>query len=623
MTLTLTPTPNLYIYNPYWISVEAMAGDVDVELPLWRIHYFSSNSTGDTISVTNISRSDTVALLKELSGGHGPIWAAGKIAFAANYSTNLSTLTEATLVRIKAVSADDKPGVYNAQLLVLCQARVLEISTRGPFPTARRGQDLAPLWRIHNFGIVGDPSFDTMRTEHTIVNITRDDTLALLRKLGGGDVKSAKGHLVLACDYKATVTKGSRAVLVRIGDVSCAEAEGRPPYNCTMKILGHVKCADVELGAPYPQILLDEVPVWRINNLNTTSGSEHALVNIARPDSVALLAHLGQGNPLSATGGLVIGCDYTALPRVGESGRLMRVASISRSTGIGIYEAVLRDVSTISVGTYRSCEGKPADWWPRMTVLLPKIWSKPTEVAKPVERPISSPKAGSCQYWQRCQSALLGVFREAGINFDNKKHYEQAGDRCFCIDCHRRRGDNMTYTRGGQTYILPVGFARIGIKPNKTPHVVEKGMANWHVCYHSTKHQYLSDIIMHGQLLAPGSTLINGDSIKVRDGHIQTSLSRRNECTGEIETFNPTNRIFFSPSIKYCDLEVYVNDYPCNGRRYRFALQLRIQPNTYSVGQETVGAKQTIDPHVPNSSIEWYTEELHTHFFTGILIKEV
>ena len=223
--------------------MEAMAGGVDTELPLWRIHNFS-NSTGDTISITNISRSDTVALLNELSGGHGPIWAAGKIAFAANYSTNLSKLSEATLVRIKAVSADDKPGVYNAQLIVLCQARVLEISTRGAFPTARHGQDLAPLWRIHNFGIVGDPSFDTMRTEYTIGNIARDDTLSLLRKLGGGDVKSAKGHLVLACDYKATVTKGSRAVLVRIGDVSCAEAEGRPPYNCTMKFLGHVKCAD-------------------------------------------------------------------------------------------------------------------------------------------------------------------------------------------------------------------------------------------------------------------------------------------------------------------------------------------------------------------------------------------
>lgn len=608
------------------MHVEAMAGDVATKVPLWRIHNLSSNSTGDSISIANISRPDTVALLTDLSGGHGPIWAAGKIAFAANYSADPSKLSEATLVRIKEVSADAKPGVYNAQLLVLCQARVLEVSTSGSFPTARRGQDLVPVWRIHHFGIVGDPAFDTKRTENTIVNIARDDTLALLRKLGGGDVKSAKGHLVLACDYKATVAKGLRAVLVRIGDVSCAEAEGRPPYNCTMKLLGHVQCADVELAAPYPQALLAKVPVWRIHNLNKTPSLEHTIVNIGRPDSVALLAHLGQGNPLSAAGGLVIGCDYTEPPSVGESRRLMRVASISRSTGEGKYEAVLRDVSTISVGTYHSCEGKPVDWWPRITVLLPKIWSKPAEVPKPIERLMSSLRVGgtSCQYWYRCRSALFNVLQDTGINFfDDERHYEESGDMCFCNDCHKRRRDSMTYTRGGQTYVLPVGFARVGIRPCKGHHVVERGMANWHVCYHGTKHKNLPDLIKHGQLLAPGSTLINGGCIQVRNGHIKTSFNRKNEHSGKPETFDPTRKVFFSPSIRYCDLGVYADEYPCNGRQYRLALQLRIQPNTYSIGQETVGAKGTIDPHIPNSSIEWYTDELHTHFFTGILIREV
>lgn len=249
------------------------------------------------------------------------------------------------------------------------------------------------------------------------------------------------------------------------------------------------------------------------------------------------------------------------------------------------------------------------------------------ERAKPVERPImSSHSAGgmSCQYWQRCRNALIGVFRDTGINlFGDEEYYAQAGDRCFCNDCHRRRGDRMTYTRGGHIYILPVGFARIGIKPRKGQLVIDKGMVNWHVCYHGTKYGSLPGIIMQGHLLAPGSTHISGGSIKVRDGHIKASVMRKNEHTGEMETFNPTNKIFFSPSIKYCDLEPYATDYSCNGRRYRLALQLRIQPNTYSVGQQTVRATKRIDPHVPNSSIEWYTEQSHTHFFTGILIREV
>ena len=100
------------------------AGNVSNVLPLWRIYNLSRNGAGDTVSIVNIARPDTIALLRELSGGHGPIWAAGKLALAVNYSTEPSTVVEATLVRIKEVSASEQPGVYNAQLLVLCQARV-------------------------------------------------------------------------------------------------------------------------------------------------------------------------------------------------------------------------------------------------------------------------------------------------------------------------------------------------------------------------------------------------------------------------------------------------------------------------------------------------------------------
>ena len=53
--------------------------------------------------------------------------------------------------------------------------------------------------------------------------------------------------------------------------------------------------------------------------------------------------------------------------------------------------------------------------------------------------------------------------------------------------------------------------------------------------------------------------------------------------------------------------------------------QVRIQPGTYNIGQETVGAKRkgdTVDPYVSNSSVEWYTGELHTHMITGILVNE-
>lgn len=594
----------------------ASAGSVGTVLPLWRIHDFSSGA-GNIISITNIARPDSIALLQQLSGGRGPVWAAGKIAFVVNYSTELSTLRGATLVRIKTVSAESKPGTYSAELLVLCKTRVLDVSTRGSFPTARRGPDLAPLWRIHRFGFVGETNF-AKQTKYEIGNIAREDTLALLKMLGDGDVKRAEGHLVLACDFKAHVATGLRAVLVRIGNVSSA-AGGRPPFNCTLNLLGHVRCADVDYcGSSFPQAQLDEVPVWRIHDLNIGSQSEHKIINIARPDSVALLSHLGQGNPLSASGGLVVGCDYDSPPAIGESGRLMRVASISRATGKGKYEALLVDVSTVSVGQFHSGVGRAQDWWPRLTVVLPKIWGKSAMLVK---CPVRSPTpAVSCPYWQRCKNALSGILRDAGIQLS--EYVAPVGDNCFCYNCHYSRRDNLVYKRGGQSYVLPIGFARVGIKPNKSHGLVENGMKNWHVCFHGTKYQYLVDILIHGQLLVPGSILHSGESIRTQPGHINGAFSRTNEHTGKKEEFNPTNKVFFSPSIKYCANAVYTNEYYCNERHYHFALQIRIQPNTYKVGQQTIGATEEIDPNIPNTSIEWYADQAHTHFLTGILMRE-
>ena len=579
-------------------------------LPLLRINNFLP-SAGDTVTLNiDIARPDTIALLRELSDGHGPT-GAGKLALAVNYFNEPATVVEATLVRIKDVSESHQPGVYNVQLLVLCQVRVCDVSTRGSFPTARRAPDLAPLWRIHRLGLVGGSA--KSGNEYTIGNIMRDDTLAMLRKLGGGDAKGAEGHLVLACDFEANVAAGLRAWLVRICNVTCA-SNGGPPYHCTLKVLGHVRCASVYTVGAFPQMLLDEMPVWRIPNVN--SRLEHNITNLDCPDSVALLAYLGEGNLLAAAGGLVIVCDYTLPPAMGESRRLMRVASICYSNAERRYKALLVDVSSVCVDKFHHDVGQ--DWWPRVTVVLLKVWNKTAKSIVPLVR--TPTPATNCPYWLRCQNALINLMRDAGIQLTDQR--ETSGDRCFCFNCHLSRGDRSAYERGGKTYALPIGFARIGVKPSKPHSLVKWGMEYWHVCFHGTKHQYLGDILIQGQLLAPGLTLHNGDSIKIQPGHINKTYPRKNEHTGKIELFNPRNKVFFSPSIKYCNYEVYSNAYYCNGKMYHFVLQLRIQPNTYKIGQQTIGASSKIDPLFPNESIEWYTDQLHTHFFTGILVQE-
>ena len=71
---------------------------------------------------------------------------------------------------------------------------------------------------------------------------------------------------------------------------------------------------------------------------------------------------------------------------------------------------------------------------------------------------------------------------------------------------------------------------------------------------------------------------------------------RKNQHTGTNEIFDPTNKVFFSPIIKYCDYKgVYMSEHPSKGKKYRFALQLRLQPDTYQTGQETVNASVRTD----------------------------
>eukprot|EP00731_Ephydatia_muelleri_P019973 Em0012g798a len=614
-------------------------------IPLWRIHNLGTCS-GSTQNIVNIARPDTISLLRHLGGGTNPLLATGRLVLAADYKIDPKTLREATLVRIEKVFADPTgKETLNAELIVLCKCRIKDVNTADPFPHARRLPDLVPLWRIHNF--------DTIRNclsegDVNIESISRSDTVSLLSALGAGDVTRATGHLVMVCNYKDTLGAGMDAVLARIGKVS----EGDPPLTCSLRMLGRVRCVEVTTTeGPFPQTLMDMVPLWRIHNLATSVRTEHKITNIGRPDSIGLLKHLGRGDPLAAVGCLVIGCDYKTLPSPRESATLMRITAV-RGGGQGTYDAELMEVSSIVAGAVCVDESR-ADWWPRVSVELPRVWSKPASPSsvspvlprKPSSNPpaavtrstktateevpkslsivrgVTAKNASDCPYWQRCFKVLVDKFLNTGYQFQD--FHMQDADRCFCNDCHRLRGDSMVYKRAGSDYILPVGFARIGVKVLKSSVISKKGFESWHICYHGTKFDYVSDLLITGHLLSPGSSTYLGGKIAVREGHIQGSFSRRNDHTGTKETFDPTNKIFLSPTVRYCDYKgVYMSEHMVMGKHYRCALQVRFQPDTYCIGQETVNATEQIDPYIPNKSIEWYTTELHTHFFTGVLVAE-
>ena len=230
-----------------------------------------------------------------------------------------------------------------------------------------------------------------------------------------------------------------------------------------------------------------------------------------------------------------------------------------------------------------------------------------------------------CPYWLRCQAAFREFSRE---KLEIQGHGYAHSDRCFCNDCHASRREKKVWSRGGKDYVLPLGFARLGLKIHRTSEIKKEALANWHVCYHGTKHGNVFDILKQGNLLKPGDTTYTGRTIQVRPNHIQEENTRINLHTTMEENFDPTDQMFFSPSIKYCDYgDVYMSSFVSSGGiKYRFAFQVRLQPGHYEIGQETVlkgPARDTvIDDNVPNNSIEWYTRN-GQHVLTGLLIREV
>ena len=53
----------------------------------------------------------------------------------------------------------------------------------------------------------------------------------------------------------------------------------------------------------------------------------------------------------------------------------------------------------------------------------------------------------------------------------------------------------------------------------------------------------------------------------------------------------------------------------------RIAFQVRIRPDTYDVGKQTIGARGTIDPLFPNSELEWSTHRRGVVILVGLLVK--
>ena len=59
------------------------------------------------------------------------------------------------------------------------------------------------------------------------------------------------------------------------------------------------------------------------------------------------------------------------------------------------------------------------------------------------------------------------------------------------------------------------------------------------------------------------------------------------------------------------------------GKAYntKVAFQVLIEPDSYDVGAETIGARHEIDPDFSNQEMEWSTKTDGSHILSGLLVK--
>ncbi|KAL9978854.1 hypothetical protein ACROYT_G016434 [Oculina patagonica] len=217
-----------------------------------------------------------------------------------------------------------------------------------------------------------------------------------------------------------------------------------------------------------------------------------------------------------------------------------------------------------------------------------------------------------CEYQEKCRR-FKSSLKLQDIFFDPKF------DRCFCTECHAARGDNLYYTRGkpAKEYGIPIGWCRFGLKVHHRATALDV-FNKWHVAFHGTRVDSVNAILECGDLLIPGDVALGGRKLSEEVGHYNDDRKPKG--------FD-TKQIFVSPSVRYSGHNCYAKSKsfqdPSTNKTYtsKAVLQLCINPDSYQVGPQTIGAADEIDPKFSNQEIEWSTKERGSIILYGLLVK--
>ena len=232
------------------------------------------------------------------------------------------------------------------------------------------------------------------------------------------------------------------------------------------------------------------------------------------------------------------------------------------------------------------------------------------------------------------QLNICGKILENNFNINNK-YLNNNFDKCFCCKCrankHNGNKKGLVFQRGGGIYIIPEGWSRICLLIDKEYCNKNNVLQCWHPAYHGTTKENVEKIINGGlKFLIPGDTKPNGNKHGIRTDccRIRKVFKRYNKYYKKEEIFDP-KQIFTSPSIIYSSF--YAPDFICQHPynlnkklKVKFVFQIRQKPNSFKIGQETMGYGDTkISKYIQNDRIEYYTKNNGKEYFlvNGLLIK--
>ena len=119
-----------------------------------------------------------------------------------------------------------------------------------------------------------------------------------------------------------------------------------------------------------------------------------------------------------------------------------------------------------------------------------------------------------CAYFQAMKALLLAHLGDQMP----AAYFDPRGDRCFCAACLRARGDGELYQRGqpSRPYLVPVGWARVGLFVSPGLVEMHNPFRKWNNAYHGTSWEKMLKIFNSGlHLLRAGDVAMGGEKIGI------------------------------------------------------------------------------------------------------------